>query len=72
MNREDMIPSVIIASCVLHNICLSGVADNIEDFISEGQESVEVLPEVELPVNETMIDEDAGIAKREYLARLVS
>lgn len=75
MNREDMIPSVIIASCVLHNICLSSVADNVEDFISEGQESVEVLPELELPVNEmasTMVDEDAGIAKREYLARLVS
>jgi len=74
MNRDDMIPHVIIAFCVLHNICLSGIIDNVEDFI-EGQESVQILPEVGLPVNEVglpVLDEDTGVAKREYLAWLVS
>lgn len=72
MNRDDMIPQVIIATCVLHNICLSGTIDNIEDFIHEGQEPREMLPEVRLVVNEFMINDDAGVAKREYLAWLVS
>lgn len=72
MNRDNMIPNVIIASCVLHNICLNGAVDNVEDFIAEGQEPVEVLPEVGLPVNEPMVNEETGIAKREHLAWLVS
>ena len=72
MNRDDMIPYVIIASCVLHNICLTGVVDNIEDFILEGQEPREVFPEVQLVMDERVINEDAGVAKREYLAWLMS
>ncbi|XP_071637550.1 uncharacterized protein [Temnothorax longispinosus] len=36
MNRDDVIPFTIIACCVLHNICLDGVHDIIEDFIVEG------------------------------------
>lgn len=71
MNGDDMIPYVIIASCVLHNICLSTV-DNIEDFIAERQEPVEVLPKFELLLNELADNKDAGVAKRKYLAWLVS
>lgn len=67
-----MIPYVIIASCVLHNICLTGAVDNVEDFILEGQEPREILPEVGLTMDEHVINDDAGIAKREYLAMLVS
>ena len=76
MNRDDMIPFVIIASCVLHNICLTSVIDDVDDFICEGQELREEprneLPAAELVVNEPIANEDAGVAKREYLAQLVS
>lgn len=54
MNRDDMIPYVIIASCVLHNICF-GVVDDIEDFILEGWELREVLPEADLIVGEPIM-----------------
>lgn len=76
MNRDDMIPYVIIACCVFHNISLTGAIANIEDFILKGQdlreEPRQELPEAELAVDEPVINEDAGTAKREYLARLVS
>lgn len=42
MKRIDLIPSFILACCVLHNICLDGLEeyqveeDNINDFIEEG------------------------------------
>lgn len=71
MNRDDMIPYVIIASCVLHNICLTGVVVNMENFIHEGQGPKEVVPETQL-MDESAINEDAGVAKKEYLAWLVS
>lgn len=38
MSRVDLIPFFIIAACVLHNICLEGIDDNVEDFIEEGRE----------------------------------
>lgn len=39
MNRDDVIPFTIIACCVLHNICLDGVHDAIDDFIAEGYDN---------------------------------
>ncbi|TGZ56701.1 Nuclease harbi1, partial [Temnothorax longispinosus] len=39
MNRTDMIPFVIIACTVLHNICLEKLDENIEEYIIEGQEN---------------------------------
>lgn len=38
MSCIDLIPYVILASCVLHNICLEGCEDDINDFICEGLE----------------------------------
>ncbi|XP_018363192.1 PREDICTED: putative nuclease HARBI1 [Trachymyrmex cornetzi] len=38
MSRLDLIPSFIMAACVLHNICLEGMDDNMEEFIEEGRE----------------------------------
>jgi len=40
MSRLDLTPSFIIAR-VLHNICLEGVNDNVEEFIEEGRELYE-------------------------------
>ncbi|XP_025262626.1 protein ANTAGONIST OF LIKE HETEROCHROMATIN PROTEIN 1-like [Camponotus floridanus] len=39
MNRMDMIPFVIIACTVLHNICLEGLDEGIEEYILEGWEN---------------------------------
>lgn len=41
MSRLKSIPSFIMASCVLHNICLEGIDDNVDDFIEEGREPQE-------------------------------
>lgn len=38
MSRLDLIPFFIIAACILHNICLEGIDNDIEEFIEEGRE----------------------------------
>lgn len=46
MKRTDLISSLILACCVLHNICLDGLEENqaeeddIDDFIIEDLEVV--------------------------------
>ncbi|XP_025158650.1 protein ANTAGONIST OF LIKE HETEROCHROMATIN PROTEIN 1 [Harpegnathos saltator] len=67
MNRIDIISFVIIACTVLHNICLEGLDDDIKEYILEGQEN-----EVHAVQNVLEADEDdAGVAKRNYLVTLV-
>lgn len=66
MNRTDMIPFVIIACTVLHNICLEKLDEDIEEYIVEGREN-----EVRA-VQDPVADEDgAGVAKRNYLLTFV-
>ncbi|XP_071653616.1 uncharacterized protein [Temnothorax longispinosus] len=67
MNRTDMIPFVIIACTVLHNICLEKLDENIEEYIIEGQENE--VHAVQDPVAD--VDDAGGVAKRNYLATLV-
>ncbi|XP_029176612.1 protein ANTAGONIST OF LIKE HETEROCHROMATIN PROTEIN 1-like [Nylanderia fulva] len=73
MNRMDMIPFVIIACTVLHNICLERFDENIEEYILEGweNENIEEGRENEVCVQDPVADEDAGLAKRNYLVTLV-
>ncbi|XP_011859114.1 PREDICTED: putative nuclease HARBI1 [Vollenhovia emeryi] len=62
MNRDEMIPFTIIACCVLHNICLNGEHDTIDDFIAEGHDDT---PNNEIFEEEEVIRNDAnGEAKR--------
>ncbi|KMQ86721.1 nuclease harbi1 [Lasius niger] len=68
MNVDEMIPYVIIASTVLHNICLDGIDENnIEDFIQEGME----VENDEAYVG-NIPNEEAGEMKRGYLCALVA
>ncbi|XP_025264353.1 protein ANTAGONIST OF LIKE HETEROCHROMATIN PROTEIN 1-like [Camponotus floridanus] len=67
MNVDEMIPYVIIACTVLHNICLKGVDDNVEDLIEEG---AEVIDEDIYDVG--IANEVAGEIKRDYLCNLVA
>ncbi|GAB1867340.1 Protein ALP1-like isoform X1 [Camponotus japonicus] len=68
MNRMDMIPFVIIACTVLHNICLEGLDEDIEEYILEGWENeVHVVRDPVLEADE----HDAGVAKRNYLVTFV-
>lgn len=73
MSRIDLIPFFIIAACVLHNICLEGINDNVEDFIEEGRESQE---EVHYEENEEYNVEEPAFAdgeiKRNYLCLRVA
>lgn len=67
MNRDDQIPYVILACCVLHNLCLDDPNDGFEDFIAEGQRDAANVGGVEFPDNVDGFVED-GLAKRNHLA----
>lgn len=42
MSVADLIPYVILACCVLHNLCLEECTDAVDDFIEEGREHNEI------------------------------
>lgn len=68
MNVDEMIPYVVIACTVLHNICLDDINDNdVEDFIEEG---MEIEDDVTYAGN--IPNEEAGERKREYLCALLA
>jgi len=43
MSMAELIPYVILACCVLHNLCLQGCNDRVDDFINEGRQYNEML-----------------------------
>lgn len=68
MNVDEMIPYVITACTILHNICLDGIDENdIDDFIQEGME----MENDEAYIG-NILNEEAGERKREYLCALVA
>lgn len=74
MNRDDMIPFVILASCVLHNVCLANGLEDYEDFIIEGHDDDDNDDNdddhfIRRPVN--FQDDPEGILKRQYLVTLI-
>lgn len=72
MSLVDLIPHVILACCVLHNVCLQGCDENNRDFIEQGAEHVEVLVENnEINVDDARND-PGGLAKRDYLCHFVT
>ncbi|KAJ8940334.1 hypothetical protein NQ314_010747 [Rhamnusium bicolor] len=68
MNRIDFIPPVILASCVLHNLCLSNDDLQIDEYVAEGRENVVGNDNIE---NIGRIDENIrnGYNKRENICR---
>ncbi|XP_011859439.1 PREDICTED: putative nuclease HARBI1 [Vollenhovia emeryi] len=72
MNRDDVIPFVILASCVLHNICLDNGLEDYEDFIDEGPENNNDEDDVHLLRNPVNFQNDPeGVLKRQYLVTLL-
>ncbi|CAL1687605.1 unnamed protein product [Lasius platythorax] len=74
MNRDDMTPFVILASCVLHNVCLANGLEDYEDFIIEGHDDDDNDDNdddhfIRRPVN--FQDDPEGILKRQYLVTLI-
>jgi len=39
MNRTDLIPATILASCVLHNVCLHHNDTHLEEYVIEGMDN---------------------------------
>lgn len=80
MSVIDLIPYVILACCVLHNLCLEGCNDSLDDFIEEGRQHNERDNERDTEQNqnrrligEEIIHNDTlGPTKRNYLAALIS
>lgn len=72
MSRLDLIPFFIIAACVLHNICLEGIDDNVEDFIEEGRDPCEE-ENYDDSQNEMYHDNElTGEIKRNYLCHQIA
>lgn len=73
MKRVDLIPSFILACCVLHNICLDGLEedqveeDNVDDFIGEGLEVVRQQERENDDDDNNIRFQQEGEAKRAYL-----
>lgn len=73
MTRADLIPYVILACCILHNICLESCEDEIDDLIHDGMEqdagnnnnAADVIPD-------QLCNDPRGLARREYLTALVA
>lgn len=57
---------MIISCTVLHNICLERHDENIEEYILEGREN-----EIYAVQDPVAGEDDAGVAKRNYLVTLV-
>lgn len=75
MSCIDLIPYVILACCVLHNICLEGCEDDIDDFICDGMEdnidNNDVI-DVEGVIPERLPNDERGLLLRDYLTALVA
>ncbi|CAL1688730.1 unnamed protein product [Lasius platythorax] len=70
MSRVDLIPATILACCVLHNICLSDINDEVEDYIVEGNRENEQNRENNEECEEIGNCDNEGIIKRNYLATI--
>lgn len=78
MKRIDLVPSFIIACCVLHNICLDGLGedqaedDNVDDFIEEGFQIVRQQIRENDDDGGNIHDFQEGEAKRAHLVALLA
>lgn len=76
MSIAELVPYVILACCVLHNLCIEGCNDAIDDFIEEGRQHEERnnAEQNQEPANEhaAMINDVLGPAKRDFLAALIT
>lgn len=73
MSCADLIPYVILACCVLHNICLEGCEDNVDDFIREGtDQNANNNNHANDVISDRLSNDQGGLARREYLTALVA
>jgi len=70
----DLIPATILACCVLHNICLNNIDEEIDDYIVEGYR----INEQNVERDEENAEDDQiencnaeGVARRNYIALLL-
>ncbi|XP_018368398.1 PREDICTED: uncharacterized protein LOC108764588 [Trachymyrmex cornetzi] len=77
MSVADLIPYVILACYVLHNLCLAGCNDRVDDFIEEGRRHDERNGGEQNQQNQNKLTEEfifnnaVGPAKHNYLAALI-
>ncbi|XP_028048791.1 protein ANTAGONIST OF LIKE HETEROCHROMATIN PROTEIN 1 [Monomorium pharaonis] len=71
MSCVELIPSVVLACCVLHNICLNNCEENydIDDYIQDGLEDVN--DDIN-DVDRQQFDDERGLIRREYLTTLLA
>lgn len=73
MSCADLIPYVILACCVLHNICLQGCDNDVDDFICDGMEQdVDNNDNANVIISDRLPNDERGMTRREYMAVLIA
>lgn len=72
MSCADLIPYVILACCVLHNICLEGCEDDVDDFIYDGLEQNADYNDVNGVIPDRLPNDERGLLRRDYLTALIA
>lgn len=77
MSIDELMPYVILACCVLHNLCIEGCDDRVDDFIEEGRQqnervNAEQNQNQEPAMEHEIINDCVGPVKRNYLAALIA
>lgn len=71
MSRVDLIPETILACCVLHNLCIDDLDEDIDNYILNGEPiDNEVNDDDDNNNNEELHARDVeGVNKRDYIAQ---
>lgn len=69
MTRIDLIPETILACCILHNVCLEHLDEDIEDYILDDEI---VNNEIDIEDNNEEVNAEGNMEsnnKRDYIAQ---
>lgn len=72
MSCTDLIPFVILACCVLHNICLEDCQDDLDDFIDDDIKQDATNANENNVIFDQLVNDARGLIYREYLTALVA
>ena len=72
MSCAELIPYVILACCVLHNICLEDCPDDLDDFIDDGMEQNVNEDNENDVIHDRLPNDERGLLRRDYLTALIT
>lgn len=71
MHRVDLIPETILACCVLHNLCIDDVDEDIDDYILNDEPIHDEVDDNNEELHAGGELHEEGFNKRNYIAQLL-